>query len=135
MLDRRRTGWAAPPSLDVLVRLRTRSRDRTDRPIALHEVAPSCRSALRCAPRGLWHPGSVNIVEQARLVATREDLAAFVLAVRDGLAGGSTGWENLTLERFLEAFAAWCTDTAGDHPAEPTWRLVAEMFGAASMYE
>lgn len=41
-------------------------------------------------------------------VRTREDLAAFVLALRQDLLSNQAAWENPTLERFLEALAAWC---------------------------
>jgi hypothetical protein len=50
--------------------------------------------------------------------------------------------ENPTLERFLEAFAAWCIDMPGvfqsrglAQPEQPNWRLVGEMLIAASVYE
>ena len=51
-------------------------------------------------------------------------------------------WENPTLERFLEALAASCTDMPGyflnrgvEQPEQPDWNLVARMLVAASVYE
>jgi len=46
-------------------------------------------------------------------VRTREDLAAFALALRQGLLADQAEWENPTLERFLEALGAWCVDMTG----------------------
>jgi hypothetical protein len=51
-------------------------------------------------------------------------------------------WENDTLERFLEAWAAWLADAGGwferqgrPVPDQPTWDLVADMVRAARVYE
>ena len=75
-------------------------------------------------------------------VQTRGDLAVFVLALREDLLGNQAAWENPTLERFLEALAAWCTDMPGyflnrgvEQPEQPDWSLVARMLMAASVYE
>lgn len=75
-------------------------------------------------------------------VRTREDLSGFVLALRNDLRTNPNDWENDSLERFLEAFAAWCIDLAGYFknqgeavPNQPDWRLVAQMLLAASTYE
>jgi hypothetical protein len=75
-------------------------------------------------------------------VRTREDLATFVLALREDLLASQVAWGNPTLERFLEALAAWCTDMPGyfrnrgvEQPEQPDWNLVARMLMAASVYE
>jgi hypothetical protein len=51
-------------------------------------------------------------------------------------------WENPTLDRYLEALAAWLTDLEGWYahrqepmPDQPDWSLVAQMLAAASVYE
>ena len=74
-------------------------------------------------------------------VRTREDLATFVLALRQDLLSNPAAWENPTLERFLEALAAWCTDMPGyfrnrgaSQPEQPGWSLVAQMLMAARVY-
>lgn len=78
----------------------------------------------------------------ADAVRTREDLARFVAALRQDLLSNRAAWENPTLERFLGALAAWCTDMPGnfdnrgvERPEQPDWNLVARMLMAASTYE
>jgi hypothetical protein len=69
----------------------------------------------------------------AAAVTSRADLARFVqalLAEFHADAGG--GWENPTLERFLEALAGYAAD-GDDGP--PTWRAFAEFLAAARDYE
>ena len=51
-------------------------------------------------------------------------------------------WENPTLDRYLEALAAWIHDMPGyfknqhiEEPREPSWRLVATILHAAKTYE
>lgn len=75
-------------------------------------------------------------------IGTRQDLAGFVLRLRTHLLQGPDGWENPTLERFLEAFAAWCIDMPADaldaqvpEADQPSWQLVGRMLLAASIYE
>lgn len=84
----------------------------------------------------------MDISEKAEAVQTREDLAAFVLALRDDLTTGRSTWENATLDRYLEAFAGWCADMPGwlensgrTMPDQPDWNLVAQMLMAATLYE
>lgn len=75
-------------------------------------------------------------------VATREELADFVEALRADLVKNERDWENPTLERYLEALAAWIRDSPGyflnrgeSVPDEPSWSLVAQMLYAAHLYE
>jgi len=75
-------------------------------------------------------------------VRSREDLAAFVSALRHHLESNEPDWENPTLDRYLEALAAWITDSPSYFknrgepvPSEPTWALVAGMLYAAGFYE
>ncbi len=84
----------------------------------------------------------MNLHEQATTVRTRDDFVAFVCALLNDLKSGDTPWENATLERFVEALAAWSTDMDGYYanrgeklPEQPSWRIVAEMLLAATMYE
>lgn len=84
----------------------------------------------------------MNLVNKAHAVQSRQDLAAFVLELRENLLADDTEWENPPLERFLEALAAWCTDMPGyfhnlgrPQPQQPDWNLVAQMLLAASIYE
>jgi hypothetical protein len=81
-------------------------------------------------------------------VKSKEDFAAFVQAlVRDlrasaeGEAISSSsafgpsdgGWENPTLERFLDALAAYVSDATFTRP--PTWQTFAECLAASKVYE
>lgn len=78
----------------------------------------------------------------AESVASRDDFAAFVDALRSDLSVHLAEWENQTLERFLEALSAWVRDMDGYYknrqrpvPVTPNWRNVAEMLLAAKIYE
>lgn len=75
-------------------------------------------------------------------VQTRADLIGFIRALRDDLVHNDQEWENPTLERFLEALAAWTSDLDGYFinkgkpvPTSPNWKLFAQMLAAASVYE
>jgi hypothetical protein len=72
------------------------------------------------------------------LVETRADLVAFV----DEMSRETSGWENNTLDVFLEALSGWVADMDGwsannDRPVPtvPTWGLIAQMLAAATEYE
>ena len=43
------------------------------------------------------------------------------------------GWENPTLDRFLEALAAYAADAP--LPEQPSWRTFAEVLATAKVYE
>ena len=75
-------------------------------------------------------------------VESRDDLVRFIRALHRDLAVNGSERENPTLDRFLEALAAWTDDMDGyfrntgqDVPSEPTWRLLANMLYAAHIYE
>jgi hypothetical protein len=74
-------------------------------------------------------------------IDTREDLAAFVAALRQDLIEGPAGWENESLDRFLAAAAAWLDDADGFFlnrgeavPTAPSWRFLGQLFLAAWQY-
>jgi hypothetical protein len=74
----------------------------------------------------------------AAAVTSRADLARFVQALlADFQADAGGGWENPTLERYLEALAAYAADAADAGGAErpATWRAFAELLAAARNYE
>jgi hypothetical protein len=84
----------------------------------------------------------MDLTGGVELVRSREDLAQFALALRADLIEHPDEWENGSLDRFLEAFAAWTVDMAGyfanrgeQVPDQPDWQLVAKILIAASMYE
>ena len=67
-------------------------------------------------------------------LAGRDQLLAALGEMRAELAAGAQDWENVTLDRFLEAFEALMesienayTNTDRPVPADP-WRIVADVF-------
>jgi hypothetical protein len=73
-------------------------------------------------------------------VTTRDQLGEFVRAMlQDFERSGHAEWENPTLDRFLEALAAVVEARFVDGEAAAqevaTWRLVAELLAAATVYE
>ena len=76
----------------------------------------------------------------AAAVTSRADLARFVQALlADFQADAGGGWENPTLERYLEALAAYAADAAdaadaGGAEGPATWRAFAELLAAARNY-
>ncbi|MGW4237327.1 DUF7660 family protein [Streptomyces sp. NPDC004749] len=86
--------------------------------------------------------GSSSVEDKVEAVETRDDLARFLEEAVADLECGRPGWENVRLEDFLEAWAAWLKDMPGVFanrgervPDQPDWRLVARMVMAARMYE
>jgi hypothetical protein len=84
----------------------------------------------------------MDLAERARRVESRQDLVAFVEALRRELELNGARWENPTLERYLEALGSWTEDMTGYFqnrgepiPDEPTWGLVAQMLYAGHLYE
>ena len=60
------------------------------------------------APVDNWSTGRPALVGDFAGVATREDLRRFVVQMHsDFVESGVVEWENATLERFLEAMAAY----------------------------
>jgi hypothetical protein len=71
-------------------------------------------------------------------VSTREDFSNLVQALLEEFrTGGESEWENGTLDRFLDAFAAFAGARVidGGDQETPSWRLFAEMVVAATGYE
>ena len=77
------------------------------------------------------------------LVATREDMAAFVSEIRHDLLANPEKWENVTLERFLAALSSYIEDVPGylentSAPVNaevPSWQLFATVLCGARVYE
>jgi hypothetical protein len=73
-------------------------------------------------------------------VMTRDDFAVFLSAVlTDFRSTGESEWENGTLDRFLDAFAAFADARIVNEPVrdqeEASWQLFAEIVRAATGYE
>ena len=48
---------------------------------------------------------------------------------------GANGWENGTIEAFLDAAAAWGKATTGRNPAGNAWQRCAQILSAGKFYE
>lgn len=71
-------------------------------------------------------------------VVSRDDFAEFVAAIlAEWRTSGATEWENPTLDRFLDALAAFALGRVAEQAGQETatWRLFAEMLAAATGYE
>jgi len=75
-------------------------------------------------------------------ISSRGDFVEFVKALGKDLQNDPTSWENATLERFLEAVAAWVEDMDGYYlnqgrpvPVQPDWKVMGDILMAAKMYE
>jgi hypothetical protein len=86
-----------------------------------------------------WYAKSVDSPETflTFLAALREHREAAVEEARRAppraFDVGPGGWENWTIEEFLEALEAYATDI--DLPAQPTWHDVARLLLAGKGYE
>jgi hypothetical protein len=94
-------------------------------------------------PATRWQTGRSAHVDRARQVASRQDTQRVIAQIRADLAGrGSREWENLTLDRFLEALEALLDGLPGRlaRQGEPEttgldWALLADILIAATGYE
>ena len=63
-----------------------------------------------------------------------EELAKEAASPSSPWGPGHHGWENGSIEAFLDAMHAWAVDSNA-LPAEPTWRAIAQLFSAGKHYE
>ncbi|MCA8829594.1 DUF7660 family protein [Hymenobacter pini] len=76
-------------------------------------------------------------------VNSRADFAKFLILLHQDLLTNPHKWENQTLERFLEAMAAYAEDIQGFYDNtrqplnadEPTWQNFTNILRGASVYE
>ncbi len=75
-------------------------------------------------------------------IQTSNDLAKFVENLRQDLLANPDKWENANLDTFLNALAAWVSDSDGYYlnnkkkiPEAITWQTVALVLLAARSYE
>lgn len=83
-----------------------------------------------------------SIEALAESVDTRQSFAAFVAELSRDVSARASDLENNTLDRYLDALAAWTKDMDGHFanrgdamPIQPSWRLIAQMLLAARHYE
>lgn len=90
-----------------------------------------------------WETGRATNVDPSS-VETRDDFARFLGAVlHDVQVAGHDEWENATLVRFLDGFAAYAsarmntslTGVSLEHQETASWRLFAELVRSATGYE
>jgi hypothetical protein len=74
----------------------------------------------------------VRFVE-ALLADWREGSRAERQAPSSPYGAAASGWENPTLERFLEALASYTEDA--ELPEQPSWHTFAQVLAAARIYE
>lgn len=84
----------------------------------------------------------MELHEKIEQVNSREDLIKFIFDLRNDLHKNKENWENVTLENYLEAMEAWTNDMDGyfmnikqPMPEQPSWKLIAKILYASSMYE
>lgn len=65
----------------------------------------------------------------------REDAVRLLEALVENLQGHPDEWENPTLERYLEAMAAWLGSARVREIQEPSWELFCQALEAAKIYE
>jgi hypothetical protein len=70
----------------------------------------------------------MTLAEYTDSIDSRKDFAAFARALGADLRDNPETWENGSLERFLEALAAWAEEGSGQ---QPDWRTVGGMLMAA----
>ena len=75
-------------------------------------------------------------------IQTRQDFVAFLRELLHDLHASPEVWENLTLEDYLEAMAAWTEDADGYYanqglsmPEQPSWKMLGEIILASKYYE
>ena len=66
---------------------------------------------------------------------TREDAIATIRNLLADLKANPDGWENPTLDRYLDAMGAWLEGSGKKHNQPPSWELIIEMLEAAKFYE
>lgn len=80
--------------------------------------------------------------QEIQAISDSRSLALFIARLAEESARPDNDWENRRLEDFLKAMSAWLSDMAETpgtrHPLahrDLSWRSVAEMLWAATMYE
>jgi hypothetical protein len=76
-------------------------------------------------------------------VTDKETFVAFIELLRMDFLNNPNGWENKTIDDFLEAFARYTSDIQGyyDNTDQnvnadtPDWKVFADIFKGASNYE
>ncbi|QLE58429.1 hypothetical protein [Nostoc sp. TCL26-01] len=76
-------------------------------------------------------------------VSSRQELAQYIRAMREDLLANPDEWENITLDSYLEALAAYVQDINNLSKniqiqldtEQPSWQLFADLLAGAAIYE
>ena len=76
-------------------------------------------------------------------ITTRADFIKFLAELSEDYQNNVKGWENATLEQFLNALQAYSQDIDGYYknmnlavdPDQASWRVFADMLAGARVYE
>lgn len=84
----------------------------------------------------------MDVYDRLNSLENRENLCAFIDALRNEIKMNGQKWENVTLDDFLEAMSAWLKDIDGYYlhrgeelPANVPWRFFAQILLASAAYE
>jgi hypothetical protein len=66
---------------------------------------------------------------------THQDVITTIQRLAADLKTNPNAWENPTLERYLDAMAAWLEDSSKKNQQPPSWELIIQMLEAAKIYE
>lgn len=80
----------------------------------------------------------MNLDDALKRVVSKETFLEFVAALRDDT--GNAGWENGSIETFLDAMHAWASSTSARNHGpsvseQASWRTFAEILHAGKFYE
>jgi hypothetical protein len=88
------------------------------------------------------YDGAQKVMTKTSGIVSKEDLADFIETLRDDFLKDPSAWENHTVDRYLDAMAAWVRDMDGYYknareipPTLPTWQTIADILSAARIYE
>jgi hypothetical protein len=85
-------------------------------------------------PRAVTDRDSFLAFVRALVVDRRRSVAAERISPSSPYGPDAGGWENVTVESFLEAALAWAEDS-GRLPAEPSWQAFATFLYLGKIYE
>jgi hypothetical protein len=85
---------------------------------------------------------SIELHQGLSKIRSKNDLASFILNLKNDLLANNNEWQNADLESFLDAMHAWIlsmdqlyANLGNELPKEPSWKTLAEILYAAKFYE
>ena len=84
----------------------------------------------------------MHTINEIQKIRTKDDFVSFVRTLALEIENSPQGWENNTLEGYLEAIASWTEDSDGFFinnniaiPEQIEWSVLAHVLMAAAIYE